>query len=80
MPKFYFTIADSKILEDTEGTELPDVEAARQHAHAVAVELMHHRDRMLGRTWQDWTMIVKNDNGDEVISFHVVEATVGSSH
>jgi hypothetical protein len=78
MPKFYFTIADNAVLEDTEGTELPDLEAAREHARTVAGELMIHRDGMLGHAWDEWIMIVKNDNGDEVFSFRVGETT-GSS-
>jgi hypothetical protein len=32
MSKFYFTIVDKDILEDTEGTELPNLEAVREHA------------------------------------------------
>jgi hypothetical protein len=77
MPKFYFTIADNAVLDDTEGTELPDVEAAREHARTVARELMHHRDGMLGHAWDEWVMIVKNESGDEVFSFRVAE-TAGS--
>lgn len=74
MPKYYFSIVDDAVLEDTDGTELPDVEAARRHAHTVAVELMHHRDGMLGHSWPEWTMIVKNEKGEEVFSFCVFEA------
>jgi Domain of unknown function (DUF6894) len=78
MPKFYFTIVDSDILEDTEGTELPNLEAVREHARTVARELMHHRDGMLGHAWDKWTMIVKDDKGDEVFSFPIAETTSSS--
>lgn len=74
MPKFYFTIVDKTVLEDTEGTELPDLEAVRRHAQTVAQELMHHRQEMLGHPWEEWIMIVKNDKGDEVLSFRVTDA------
>ena len=80
MPKFHFNIADNIVLEDSEGTELPDLAAARRHAHAVAVELMHHREGMLGQLWPDWTMIVKNDKGDEVYKFRINEADGASRH
>jgi hypothetical protein len=75
MPKFYFTIVDNDILEDTEGTELPNLGAAREHAKTVARELMHNREGMLGHTWDKWTMIVKDDKGNEVFSFPVAETT-----
>ena len=78
MPKFFFSIADNAVLEDTDGTELPNVEAAREHARAVAGELMIHRDGMLGHAWNEWIMVVKNDKGDEVFSFRVADR-MGSS-
>jgi hypothetical protein len=71
MPKFYFAMSDDTVLDDTEGTDLPDVDAARRHAKVVAAELMHHRDSMLGQPWSDWTMIVKDDKGEKVLSFRV---------
>jgi hypothetical protein len=72
MPRFYFSIADNAVLEDTEGTELPDLEAAKRHARAVALELMHHRDKMLGHPWSSWNMLIKDEQGREVFSFPVV--------
>jgi|tagenome__1003787_1003787.scaffolds.fasta_scaffold20553932_2 hypothetical protein len=77
MPKFYFTIADNAVLDDSEGTELPDLEAAWEHARTVASELMHRREGMLGHPWDEWTMIVKNEKGDEVFSFRVAETVDG---
>jgi hypothetical protein len=73
MPKFYFSVADNTVLEDTDGTELPDVAAAREHARAVASELMHHRDEMCGQAWDEWTMVVKDEKGAEVFSFPIAE-------
>jgi hypothetical protein len=80
MPKYYFSVSDEAFLEDQEGTELPDVDAARKHAKAVALELMHHRDGMLGHPWGAWTMIVKDDKGDEVFSFRIAETADSSGH
>lgn len=78
MPKFYFTMSDDTVLDDTEGTELPDIDAARRHAQVVAAELMHHRESLLGQPWSNWTMIVKNDKGEEVLSFPVSDDTEGA--
>jgi hypothetical protein len=77
MPKYYFNIAGGTVVADTEGTELADVNAARVHARKVADELMHGRTGMMGSAWSDWTMIVTNDAGAEVLSFHLAEK---SSH
>jgi hypothetical protein len=79
MSKFYFTIVDKDILEDTEGTELPNLEAVREHAKTVARELMHHREGMLGHAWDKWTMIVKDDKGEEIFSFPIADPTNGSA-
>src|SRR5690349_17930492 len=43
MPRYHFHLRDyGNIHRDLEGTELPDVNAARAHAEAVAEELMRH--------------------------------------
>ena len=78
MPKFYFSVGNSAVLPDEEGTELPDLEAARAHANAVALELKRRRDGMLGHPWADWTMMVKDDTGKEVLAFRMADATDGS--
>jgi hypothetical protein len=80
MPKFYFTMSDDAVLDDTEGTDLPDINAARRHAQAVAAELMHHRDSMLGQPWSDWTMTVKDDKGEKVLSFRVSDDAESVRH
>lgn len=40
MPKFYFHVIDGQILIDGEGTELPDNDAARREAVAIASSLL----------------------------------------
>jgi hypothetical protein len=80
MPKFYFNIINRSVLEDNEGTELPDLESARQDAHAVALELMRHRERMLEQPWDDWVMAVEDDKGNVLFSFRICEATANSGH
>ena len=39
---------------------------------------MHHREGMLGHPWSQWTMVIKDDKGDEVLSFPVIETAGGS--
>ncbi len=56
MPRFYFHISNSSLLDDEDGTELSDPGAVWQHAHAVGSELTYHCDGMLGRPWCEWTM------------------------
>ena len=59
MPRFHFHLRNhGAIHRDPDGTELPDVAAARAHAAAVAEELMHCSD---GRT-RHWSMSVESDD------------------
>lgn len=77
MPRFYFSVGDIAILDDAEGTQLPNLAAARSHASAVALELMRQREGMLGHPWPDWIMTVKNEKGEEVFSFRLADAADG---
>lgn len=52
MPLFYFVLkAGGDSFPDTEGVELPDVNAARAHAVSVARELMRNRECPTG-SWR----------------------------
>jgi hypothetical protein len=52
MPRYHFNVinCDGTLL-DPEGTELPDVEAAREHAHQVMAELMRNASTRV-RLWR----------------------------
>ncbi len=39
MPMYYFHLRNQDHITDVDGTELPDIEAAREHAETVALEL-----------------------------------------
>ena len=69
MPKYYFYLLDSEEVVDSDGTELPDLNAAREHARQVARELTFKRDGMLQRSWSQWTMSVRNTDGKVLLSF-----------
>ena len=68
MPMFFFHLRNSDALHDSEGTELPDVAAAREHATTVARELMFHTNGIT-QDWSDWTMTVRDDGDVELFSF-----------
>jgi len=69
MPKYYFYLLDSEEVADSDGTELPDLDAAREHARQVARELTFKRDGMLQRSWSQWTMLVRDIDGQVLLSF-----------
>src|SRR5215813_3838421 len=59
MPRYYFNVIScEETLLDPEGTELPDVEAARAHAHQVIAELM----RNSGTRTRLWRLAVSDHN------------------
>jgi hypothetical protein len=69
MPMYYFHLRDSDDIMDTDGTELADVPAARDHADTVARELMFKTSGIDGEDWSRWTMVVHDSEGVEVHSF-----------
>jgi hypothetical protein len=69
MPMYYFFLSDNEDIVDADGTDLPDLDAARDHAGCVVDELMFRRSGMLGRDWTKWKMSVRNGDGDELFSF-----------
>ncbi len=52
MPRYYFPVQGTSWLPDPDGTELPDDEAALEHAHRVIRELMQDSDEFSGWTIQ----------------------------
>jgi len=50
MPRFYFHTEDGRRYPDEEGTELPDVEAARTEATRILAELLKEQPRELWDT------------------------------
>jgi len=65
MPRFYFHLADGHLVRDEDGTELPDIEAARVNG----VKLLGHVVADNCRNFLaegDWTMTV-TDEADKVL-------------
>jgi len=68
MPLYFFHLANDYEIEDSEGTDLPDVQSARRHARSVVGELTRNSDGLLGKQWASWTMLVKDANGRRILS------------
>ncbi len=68
MPRFFFHIRDGTYLPDTEGTELPNIEAAR----IQAVRASGEANRDLGvKFWDykgEWEMNVTDEGGNKVVT------------
>lgn len=71
MPMYYFDLRDTDIINDVDGTELADIEAAREHADTVARELTFKSSGILGEEWSKWSMVVNDHDGLELFSFEM---------
>lgn len=58
-----------RLLEDDEGTDLADIDAACAHAVVVVQELMFHQSGMLDRNWSAWKMLIHDGKGVELLRF-----------
>jgi len=69
MPIYYFCLHDNDDVVDADGTELPDLDSAHEHARRVTRELTFKRAGMLERRWSQWTMSVRDGSGEVLLSF-----------
>jgi hypothetical protein len=69
MPMYYFHLRDQDDIMDVDGTDLADIDAAREHADTVARELTFKTTGMLGEDWSKWSMVVHDGDGLEIFSF-----------
>jgi hypothetical protein len=70
MPRFHFHLrARGKIHQDPDGMDLPDIAAAREHASAVARELMRHSDSGT----RHWSICVENTSGEREFDLFFAE-------
>ena len=71
MSMFYFDVHDGdKVLSDDDGTDLADIDAAREHAVVVVQELMFRRSEMLDRDWSAWKISILDGEGVELLRFN----------
>ena len=52
MPRYFFHVTDGKSYPDTEGTELPDLDAARAEAFRTLGDILKHKDTWKSGEWQ----------------------------
>lgn len=79
MPMYYFHLRDRDNIMDSDGTELADVAAARDHATGVARELTFKSDGIMRHRWADWTMSVHDDAGAQLFWFGMSDFNNGNS-
>jgi hypothetical protein len=70
MPRFFFHLAGGRLVEDSEGEELPTVDDAKIHARNVARELAKHA--RAGLTARGF-IIVMDDRGHELSRIPISE-------
>jgi hypothetical protein len=68
MAMFYFHLYDDEHILDSDGTDLINVDAAREHAAGVARELTFNNPDFLDQSWSGWTMKVHDHSGSELFS------------
>jgi len=71
---YYFHLRNKDTIEDLDGTDLPDVDAAREHANGVARELTFKSSGLLGEDWSYWDLVVHDSDGLEQFSIPMSEA------
>ncbi len=75
MPRFYFHIHDGEFIPDEDGTELPDVSAARIEAARYAGQLLANKPEQAWET-EGWSVEVTDDH--RLVLFKlIVLATAG---
>jgi hypothetical protein len=76
---YYFHLQDTENIVDTDGTDLANVGAARDHAAGVRRELTANSTGLLDRNWSGWTMRVHDDSGLELFSLAMSDFGNGNS-
>jgi hypothetical protein len=71
MPRYFFNFKDGQLLLDNEGTELPDLDAARAQAIIASGTMLHDQG---AKFWQDrdWHMWVTDEAGTIVCALRMV--------
>lgn len=71
MPMYYFHLRNKTTIEDLDGTDLPDADAAREHANGVARELTFKTSGIHGEDWSNWSMVAHDSDRVELFSFEM---------
>jgi hypothetical protein len=65
MPKFFFNVINGKSIPDEEGTDLPDLAAAREEALEVIAKIMHDQILDIEQKGRELSVIIRDDAGDQ---------------
>ena len=69
MPRYFFHVRDGQDFPDTEGSELPDLNAVRTEALKASGEMLRDsKGRAEFWSGDDWTMNVMDDKGGTVLT------------
>jgi len=60
MPRYYFSLTNDRLFDDTDGLELPDLAAAREEASGFARDLM--RREPARRDWRGCVVRVTDED------------------
>ncbi len=75
MPRYYFSFASAhQSQNDPDGFELTDAAAARDHALALAANLLRHASSKAA--WQGWSLHVRDDQDREVFAIPLSDVIV----
>lgn len=74
MPRYFFHVIDGIALPDREGTELPDLKAARAMAICTSGQILHD---MGERFWDgtEWRLEVADKEGQVLLVLHFLAET-----
>ena len=62
LPRFYFNVRDGRDFEDAEGTELPDLQAARREAIRLSGAILEHETDHIDVSGE-WKLEVTDETG-----------------
>ena len=73
MPHYYFDLTDDKTIHDLKGIKLAGLDEARQHAAAMARELIDTRSTLLSVPLSAWSISVKDERFSKVLSVPILK-------
>jgi hypothetical protein len=71
MPHYFFDLTDDKTIHDFKGKQLPNLKAARQHAVAIARDLINTKSTLLREPLSAWSISVKDGKFQKLLSVPV---------
>ena len=73
MPHYYFDLTDDRTIHDLKGRKLADLDEARQHAIAMARNLIDTKSALLSEPLSAWSISIKDEKFSRVLTVPVSE-------